>query len=286
MGTSIETQNTTFTVHEYASSDGTALRYGKLVNPTNPETGRPLLFVPGLGGSVKGALGFLSLLSSQFSPILAPDLRGFGLNPLPKPLLSAKCHLPDLEAFHTALDLNNLPDLTLCGISLGAVLATHLAVDHPERYKRVALVAPAFSAHPAMFPLGYQLKNIFNRLLKGSDHIVHLPYGIEALTRNPVVLHDPQFIEAPKVDLSIDYLLSVKGLNEQALEKAKRLTLPTLVIIPGRDAVCDPAAMRQGYENIPAGTPKVLKEYPELYHDVFFEAEFPQLAKNVLAWAN
>ena len=285
MNATVETANAQFTVHEYASSDASPLRYGKLVNKENPETGSPMLYIPGLGGSVKGALGFLSLLLGTFSPIIAPDLRGYGLNPLEKPLHSASCHLPDLEAFHAATRLDKLSNITLCGISLGAALSTHLAVAHPQRYQRVALMAPAFAAHPEMFPLGYQLKNIFNWVLSGTEHKIHLPYGIEALTRNPAVLNDPQYRDTPPIDLTIDYLLSVKGINQQALAKTKQLTLPTLVIVPGCDLVCDPRAMRQGYANIPESTPKLLKDYPDLYHDVFFEAEYPQIARDLLEWA-
>jgi pimeloyl-ACP methyl ester carboxylesterase len=81
-----------FQIHEYSGADGNPLRYGKLTNPNQPtQGGKAMLFVPGLGGSVKGALSFLEQLLPEYSPIYGPDLRGFGLNLLETdPLTSAK----------------------------------------------------------------------------------------------------------------------------------------------------------------------------------------------------
>lgn len=274
-----------FTVHEFTASDGHTLRYGKLTHPETPDTGRALLFVPGLGGSVKGALDFLQLLLPYYSPIYGPDLRGFGLNPLETPLFESRVILRDLTEFHEAVQLSTHASLTLCGISLGGVLATHLVTARPDLYERLILLAPAFRGHPKCFSTGYQVRNIAGRMLQGRRHRTYLPYGVEVLTRNAAILQDPHFTEAPPLALTIDFLLSVKALCAEARKKASRIQTPTLMVIPGQDKVCDPPAMREAFRCLPDSTPKLCLEYPDAFHDVLFEEEHRDIAEQIKNWA-
>lgn len=275
-----------FLVQEYKGADGTPLRYGYLTSPDKPQTGRALLFVPGLGGSVKGAIDFLEQLLPYYSPIYGPDLRGFGLNPTDEPVHDIKQITADLEAFHQQVIVPaGHTELSLCGISLGGVLSTLMAAEHPERYKRLVLLAPAYAPHPKSFSLGYTIKNTLAFLIQGKNARTSLPYGVDALTTNEEILKDPQYTENPPLVLSPGFLLSVRFLSIKSLKAAKQLRIPTMVIIPGQDIVCDPKAMRQGYQNIPASTPKVLKEYPDFYHDVLFETGHSEIAQEVLGWS-
>lgn len=149
-----------FLIKEYAGADGRSLRYGQLVNPAKPDSGRALIYVPGLGGSVKGALDFLKALLPEYSPIYAPDLRSFGLNLNQESLNSIDIIPRDLEAFHQQVIVPaGHSELTLCGISLGGTLATLMAVQNPDRYDRLILLAPAFKPHPKSFSLGYTIRN-------------------------------------------------------------------------------------------------------------------------------
>lgn len=274
-----------FTIAEYQGADGQPLRYGKLVNPECPDTGKALLFVPGLGGSVKGALDFLEQLLPVFSPIYGPDLRGFGLNPLETPLQSINPIVQDLEAFHQqVIAPAGHADLTLCGISLGGVLSTLLATEHAERYRRLILLAPAYRPHAKTFGLAYTVKNTLAFFFQRDKARTTLPYDVTALTRNADILNDPQYTNTPPLQLSPGLLLSVRFLSMKAFSATRQLRLPTLVVIPGQDIVCDPVAMRQGYERIPASTAKRLKEYPDFYHDVLFEEGHSDIAREILAW--
>ncbi len=275
-----------FTVEEYVGAGGYRLRYGKLVNRDCHQTGRTLLFVPGLGGSVKGALPFLEKLLPVFSPIYGPDLRGFGLNPLEKPIHSSKILLEDLEAFHQAVGLEQPKQpVLLAGLSLGGVLATLLATQNPERYERLLLMAPAFRAHGKSFSLQYQIKNALRRFILGREAYTRLPYNVDALTTNPDILNDPQYRNPPPLDLSFDFLWSLRTLCNQSLQATKEIQIPTMMVVPGQDVVCDPEAMRQGYEQIPASTPKTYRFYPELYHDILFENAHSEIAEAVCQWA-
>jgi alpha-beta hydrolase superfamily lysophospholipase len=284
-----------FLLKDYEGTDGRLLRYGQLIHDDRPVTGRALLFIPGLGGSVKGALGFLECLLPFYSPIYAPDLRSFGLNAggegAPDDILHHVRDLPDdLEAFHRqvlepARNGGSFEELTLCGISLGGVLATLLAAGRPERYRRLILLAPAYKPHAQSFPLSYVLRSTLAFLVLGKRARTRLPYGLSALTRNAAILNDSLYRDHPPLVLSPGFLLGVRGLANAALRLMPRLTLPTLMVVPGQDIVCDPEAMRLAYERIPGSTPKQCLEYPEIYHDVLFEAEHPDIARAILRWA-
>ncbi len=277
------------TIKEYLSSDGSPLRYGLL---TDPHRGIPakqaLLFVPGLGGSVKEALSFLEPLLEAFDPIYAPDLRGFGLNekePLPHP----KGYLADLIAFQKTLNLARHESLVLAGISLGGGIATQLAVEQPDHFSHLILIAPAYKASSVSFPISYIVKQLLGCLLGGAGHRATLPYSTESLTRNPTVLNDPQYKDKPPLTVPSRFLLQVSWANLMALQKTRQIAIPTLMLVPGKDIVCDPVFMRKGFDRIPERIGdkvmiKTLKDYPELYHDVLMEPEAPQLAEEVLQW--
>ena len=276
-----------FEIKNYTGADGFPMRYGELRHADHDPNGPAMLYIPGLGGSVKGALDFLEQLLPSFGPIYGPDLRSFGLNPVEAPPYSANHLLPDMEAFYQQVILPaNHRELVLVGISLGGILATLLACRHPERFSKLILLAPAFRPHPKSFSLSYTVLNTLSFMLRGKHSRTTLPYGIEALTTNPAILNDPQYAEHPPIELNAGFLLGVRTLCNQAFSEIRKLSLPTLVVIPGMDIVCDPTAMRAAYERIPATTPKLCKEYPDFYHDVLFEAGHSDIAKALLEWSN
>lgn len=274
-----------FTIEEFKGADGAPLRYGKLTNPGQPDNGRSLLFIPGLGGSVKGAIHFLEQLLPVFSTIYGPDLRGFGINPIDEPLKSCRIIREDLEAFHQQIGLDQHPDLSLMGLSLGGVYATLFAASHPERYKRLVLLAPAYKAHPKSFSLKYVVQNTLGCILQGPGFRTCLPYGIDAITQNETILNDPQYCEQPPLVLTGGFMLGLKGLCNEAFKKTAQISIPTMMAIPGQDVVCCPDTMREGFRRIPQSTPKVCREYPDFFHDVLFEAGHVQIADEIRDWS-
>ena len=244
-----------------------------------------MLFVPGLGGSVKNALHFLEQVLPEYDAIYGPDLRSFGLNILEEPIHSIKEVWQDLEAFYQqVIAPAGHTELLLCGISLGGVLSTLMAIRHPERYNNLVLLAPAYKPSSKTFTLAYTLRTTAVFLIKGKRARTQLPYGLPEITNNPAILNDPQYNTAPPLVLSPAFLLSVRDFASEALSGIRTLKLPTLMVIPGQDVICDPAAMRQAFNRIPASTPKLCKEYPDFYHDVLFDVGHSAIAQDILDW--
>src|SRR6478609_825448 len=242
----LQNARTLLNLEHYEAIDGRSLRYGVYHNPDN-KSGKALLFVPGLGGSIKGALGFLACLLPHYTYSSGVDLRSFGLNTSEdgEEALSHTRHLlADMEAFHqqvlsSKLKQGKIRDLTLCGISLGGVISTLMLQQNPKRYQRLVLLAPAYKPHPNSFPLGYTLKNILAFLLKGGKGITEVPYGIHQLTRNQALHNDPAITEHLPLKLSRGLLLGVRDLCTQARQAVKHIPIPTMIVVPGQDVICD-----------------------------------------------
>ncbi len=101
--------------------------------------GAPLVFIHGLGSSAETWAALMLLLSKDFL-VYAPDLPGFGRTPLAPEGTNIKTHVLYLKRF---LDALGYPRVTLVGNSLGGWIATHFAIEYPERVERLYLLNSA-----------------------------------------------------------------------------------------------------------------------------------------------
>ena len=100
--------------------------------------GPPVVLLHGLGLSRAVVDPVLPALTSRFR-VLRLDLRGHGASPASDRPFS---HLDDVVA---TLDALGLERVGLVGQSLGGAVAVDLALAHPSRVRRLALLAPALS---------------------------------------------------------------------------------------------------------------------------------------------
>src|SRR5687768_13632349 len=102
--------------------------------------GPPVVLLHGLGLSRAVFGPILPALSARFR-VLRLDLRGHGASPAPQPPVPY-AHADDVVA---TLDALELARVDLVGQSLGGAVAVDLALSHPSRVGRLALLAPALS---------------------------------------------------------------------------------------------------------------------------------------------
>ena len=100
-------------------------------------TGEPVVLIHGLGGNANVWGAQRSALSRRFR-VLCPDLPGCGRSP-PAHALSIDTLVDDIVAL---LDHAEIASAHFAGHSLGSVIVQHLAVRHPQRVRRIALVGP------------------------------------------------------------------------------------------------------------------------------------------------
>jgi pimeloyl-ACP methyl ester carboxylesterase len=101
--------------------------------------GIPVVLIHGLGSSAETWAVLIPLLSREYL-VYAPDLPGFGKTPLAPEGTNVSTHILYLERF---LDALGYPRVILVGNSLGGWIATHIAVEHPERVERLFLLNSA-----------------------------------------------------------------------------------------------------------------------------------------------
>ncbi len=107
---------------------------------THPSGGVPQLLVHGLGGSSAGWVGVMEGLA-EHGPTVAVDLPGFGRSPVGDDPLTVEGYLELLLEVVEALGWERF---TLHGNSMGGLIGTMIAADHPGRIERLVLVSPAF----------------------------------------------------------------------------------------------------------------------------------------------
>src|SRR6478735_7802113 len=124
--------------HRFAAPDGTRLGY-RVVG-----SGEPVICLPGGPMQDSAYLGDLGGLSGRRRLVLL-DLRGTGGSDEPEDTTSWRCDrlVDDVEALRRHLALDRLD---LLAHSAGANLAVLYAARHPDRLRRLLLVAPGLAA--------------------------------------------------------------------------------------------------------------------------------------------
>ena len=102
--------------------------------------GPPILLVHGLGGSWRNWLENIPFLSDSHR-VVALDLPGFGLSPMPEQEISMSAYGDLVLNFAEAVGLG--PDTFLVGHSMGGFISTEAVISRPDRFSRLSLVSAA-----------------------------------------------------------------------------------------------------------------------------------------------
>lgn len=106
---------------------------------------KTVLFLPGLGAGTDSWDAQLSALPEGFVG-LAPDIPGLDRAATPGVFTLAGAAL----ALRDLLDAQGVERAHVCGLSLGAMTATQLALDFPERIASLVLSGSQVRPHPAL----------------------------------------------------------------------------------------------------------------------------------------
>ena len=101
--------------------------------------------------------------------------------------------------------------------------------------------------------------------------------------------HDPAVVAAYDQDPLVfktfnpHWFFEVRRVQEEVLERAGDICLPTLFLLGGSDPIADPGRSRAIFERL--GSPdKCLKVYPGLFHEVFNEVDRAWVVQDLLSW--
>ena len=171
--------------------------------------------------------------------------------------------------------------LFLMGHSMGGAIVGRLAVLRPPQVHGVILSAAAIRIGGHMFPLLRHLAGLASRLL---PRLRLIRVGTSKLSRDRAVIED--FKQDPLVYHGKFPIRTGAEILRAARELHKNLRgieLPLLVLHGTGDWITDPRGSMELYRQA-RSTDKTLKLYDGLYHDLFHEPEWRQVAADLIAW--
>ncbi|MBU3728468.1 MAG: alpha/beta hydrolase [Phycisphaerales bacterium] len=217
-----------------------ALRGG----PESPSDPVPIVFLHGFGTSKEAMTMPMSWVKGT-RQVWAPDLPGFGDHDL----CHGEAYGPEqyvqwIEEFRNAIGAQRMD---LVGTSMGGAFAAAYAAGHPDRVRRLVLLAPAGVDPP--------VRNEFMRAADRGENPLDIQDG-EDFDRivNTVFLRPPA-IPAPfrqaMIDRAVsrraDWLAIVERIRPFLFDGVRPLLpavdAPTLVIFGAKDAVTDPSML-------------------------------------------
>jgi pimeloyl-ACP methyl ester carboxylesterase len=130
------------------------LQVGKLrIRYADSSSGKPVLLMHGLGGSIESWTNNIAELAKNFR-VISVDLPGFGLSDKPKINYTIKFYREFVVQFLKQLQLDQI---SIVGSSLGGHVAVEVAINYPSLVRRLVLISPAgalprsFKGSPALW---------------------------------------------------------------------------------------------------------------------------------------
>lgn len=203
--------------------------------------GEPLVLVHGLADDHRAWRRALPDLALRHRVILY-DLRGHGQTSLGNPDRSLRQLGEDLVALLESIRVENV---AIAGFSLGGTIAMRVAIDHPERVRRLVLVATSSRVGRAAAEWYRQRVEMVDRhdpqLRQTLDHDTADVYA-----QSPAELDDGLMIRRQSTADPRGYgnaCAAMASLNAAPLDpELGRISSPTLIVASERDQHCPPKA--------------------------------------------
>ena len=251
---------------------------------TRPGNDLPLVIVHG-GGEHSGRYAETAKrFVEDGCAVYAFDLPGHGRSPGKRGHIQRFEHY--LESIRKFIDQvvrsQHLQKPILVGHSLGGLITTFYAVQHPETIQGMVLSSPIWG-------LNFQVP-LWKRAV---GHILSPLWPSFTMERpqvkGDVLSHDPQVAAQYASDPLVHFRASVRLYTElmrrfRELPRAlSQLRVPLLVLQAGDDRVASPEVVKRLFLTV--GSPKKrLIFYEGLYHEVFNEVERERVLRDLLDW--
>lgn len=192
-------------------------------------------------------------------------------------------YVRDFEAFVARVDAIEPGDSPriLLAHSNGGLVVAHALLHDQTRFAGVVLSSPFFG-FAVKVPAW---KTFLARTLSKYVPAFSLPTDIPPED----VSHDPATIDQYATDPLIGRVATARWLIETeqaqaaALDRAGEIDRPLLIQLAGTDKLAEPAAARAFFDGV-GSADKTLEEYPELYHEIWFETDRARVYDALEAW--
>lgn len=211
------------------------------------------------------------------------DLRGHGRSPGKRGHIERfSDYLLDLKALR-GLVRQTLPAVPhfLGGHSMGGTVALFSLIDDPADWAGLVLSAPwlklAFTPPRWKMAVSNVAKDMIPRFSTSS--------GLRPIDLS----HDPDMVKAYRDDPHTHGKITARAYGEisaaqdAVLAQAKTITLPIVMLQGEADPVVSWLVNKRFFNDL-ASDDKTLHTYPELYHEVFNEADNQQVLDHMVTW--
>ena len=219
--------------------------------------------------------GFVEELALPGIAVYAWDARGHGRSPGGRGEAPSFGRLVrDLDDFvHHLASEHGVPveRMTVLGHSVAGVIASAWVHDYAPPIRALVLVAPAFRVK-LYVPLALPGLRLLRRLRGGKSG------RLQSYVRPGMLTHDAEearrYADDPLIAraISVDVLLGLHETAHRVVEDAEAITVPTLVLAAGADAVVRPGEQRRFFERV-GSTIKRFRIFDGLYHDLLHERD-------------
>ena len=239
---------------------------------------RNLIILPGLGDGLTTVKGTALPMALSYR-LFARDFTVY--------MFSRRQPLPDgfstrdmAQDQKTAMDLLGIEKADILGVSMGGMIAQHLAADYPERVNRLVLAVTCPRANP-------MLTSAIDRWVEMADKGDHTAlmddnvrqiYSEDYYRKNRWLIPLMGILTKPKSYRR--FLIQAEACrSHDCFDRLSTIACPTLVMAGGQDAVVGEAPSRELADNIPGAR---LLCYPQWGHGVYEEE--PAFNKAVLSF--
>jgi len=228
-----------------------------------------MIFLPGLGDalqSVKGAALPMALLYRTFARHYTVYMFSRRKN------LSHGCTTEDMARDQMlAMEALGIDKADVAGVSMGGMIAEHLAADYPEKVGKLVLVVTAARTNPILTESVTEWVN----LAEHSNHIAFMASNVKRIystayyRKNRWMIPLVGRLTKPRT-YDRFFTQAQACLGHDAFGKLERITAPTLVMGGEQDRVLGGEASRELAREI-AGAKLLM--YPEWGHGLYEEAK-------------
>lgn len=170
----------------------------------------------------------------------------------------------------------------LGGISWGGKLAVALPYRRPGLLNGVMLLCPGL--RPQVRPLLAQRVRI--ALARGMRPTKQFPIPLNEAELFTGSAEWRKFIDADRLGLrtaTAQFLFASAGLDVYLRRAARRMSVPSLLMLAGRDRIIDNAATRRFVLSFPSRDNRVI-EYPDSHHTLEFEPDGHPFVADLVRW--
>jgi len=235
-----------------------------------------LIMLPGLGDGLRSSYG-MALPMALLYRMYAKDYTVYMFSR--KNRMPAGCTTADM-ALHVkeAMDILGVEKAHILGVSMGGMLAQHLAADFPEKVEKLILVVTAARPNPVLT----DSVKLWMMQAKAGDHTALMDSNLERIYSETYYRKNKwmvpflgRFTKPKSYDRFL--VMAQACLDHDAYCKLSSITAPTLVLGGEKDKTLGSEAAAEIAAAIPGA---VLNHYPQWGHGLYEEA--PEFNRDVL----